>query len=153
MYVCTICDQFAGRSFTSVLRHIGSIHRFDPGLSIRCGIKACPETIPILSPSDLMCTESTGMSCTWMIPGALRLKVSVRTPLQYLTILLTMTSRMITLSPIDPAQRLTLIYNLAQRNFSSKSKRNVSLHKYLLIKLFPVSEDYGVKQCATYTNI
>ena len=44
MFVCTICDQFAGRSFASVLRHIGSIHRFDPGLSIRCGIKACPET-------------------------------------------------------------------------------------------------------------
>ena len=44
MYVCTICDKFAGRSFAVVLRHIGSNHRYDPGLRIRCGIKSCPET-------------------------------------------------------------------------------------------------------------
>lgn len=44
MYVCTICDRFAGKSFVSVLRHIGSTHRYDPGLSIRCGIQSCPET-------------------------------------------------------------------------------------------------------------
>ena len=44
MYVCTICDHFAGRSFAAVLRHIGCNHRYDPGLRIRCGIKSCPET-------------------------------------------------------------------------------------------------------------
>ena len=44
MYVCTICDQFRGRSFAVVLRHIGASHRYDPGLSIRCGIQSCPET-------------------------------------------------------------------------------------------------------------
>lgn len=44
MYVCTICDQFRGRSFAAVLRHIGASHRYDPGLSIRCGIRSCPET-------------------------------------------------------------------------------------------------------------
>ena len=30
MFVCTICDQFAGRNFASVLRHVGSIYHFDP---------------------------------------------------------------------------------------------------------------------------
>ena len=44
MYVCTICHEFAGRSFAVVLRHIGYSHRYDPGLRIRCGIKSCPET-------------------------------------------------------------------------------------------------------------
>ena len=44
MYVCTICDRFAGKSFVSVLRHIGSTRRYDPGLSIRCGSQSCPET-------------------------------------------------------------------------------------------------------------
>ena len=44
MYVCTICDQFRGTSFAAVLRHIGTSHRYDPGLSIRCGIDLCPET-------------------------------------------------------------------------------------------------------------
>ena len=43
MYVCTICDLFAGQSFAAVLRHIGNTHRYDPGLSIRCGIESCPE--------------------------------------------------------------------------------------------------------------
>ena len=47
MYVCTICDKFAGRSFAAVLRHIGSSHRYDPGLRIRCGIKSCPETYTV----------------------------------------------------------------------------------------------------------
>lgn len=42
MYVCTICNLFAGQSFSAVLRHMG-VHRFDPGLSIRCGINSCTE--------------------------------------------------------------------------------------------------------------
>ena len=44
MYVCTICNQFRGRIFAAVLRHISTSHRYDPGLSIRCGIRSCPET-------------------------------------------------------------------------------------------------------------
>lgn len=43
MYVCTICNLFAGQTFSKVLRHMGSTHRFDAGLSIRCGIDFCPE--------------------------------------------------------------------------------------------------------------
>ena len=42
MYVCTICNLFAGQSFSSVLRHMGN-HRQDPGLFIRCGINSCTE--------------------------------------------------------------------------------------------------------------
>ena len=44
MFVCSICNYFGGQSFSSVLRHIGEVHRFDPGLVIRCGIDRCPET-------------------------------------------------------------------------------------------------------------
>ncbi len=35
--------MFAGQSFSTVLRHMGN-HRYDPGLSIRCGINSCTET-------------------------------------------------------------------------------------------------------------
>ncbi len=42
MYVCTICNLFAGQSFSAVLRHMGT-HRFDAGLSIQCGINSCTE--------------------------------------------------------------------------------------------------------------
>ena len=42
MYVCTICNLFAGKSFSTVLRHMGT-HRYDPGLHIRCGINSCTE--------------------------------------------------------------------------------------------------------------
>ena len=42
MYVCTICNLFAGNSFSTVLRHMGT-HRFDPGLHIRCGIDYCTD--------------------------------------------------------------------------------------------------------------
>ncbi len=34
--------MFAGQSFSTVLRHMGN-HRYDPGLSIRCGINSCTE--------------------------------------------------------------------------------------------------------------
>ena len=43
MFVCTLCSHFAGRGFSDVLCHIGTTHRYDPGLSIRCGIRACPK--------------------------------------------------------------------------------------------------------------
>ena len=44
MQVCSLCNQFGGPSFGAVLRHIGEIHRYDPGLHIRCGINRCPQT-------------------------------------------------------------------------------------------------------------
>ena len=44
MYVCTICNLFGGNNFAAVLRHIGELHRYDPGLVIRCGIDCCPQT-------------------------------------------------------------------------------------------------------------
>lgn len=40
MYVCSICNLFAGQSFSTVLRHMGT-HRYDAGLNIRCGINSC----------------------------------------------------------------------------------------------------------------
>ena len=42
MFVCNICNSFAGQSYSAVLRHMGN-HRFDPGLSIVCGIDFCVE--------------------------------------------------------------------------------------------------------------
>lgn len=42
MYVCTICNLFAGHSFSATLRHMGT-HRFDAALFIRCGINSCTE--------------------------------------------------------------------------------------------------------------
>lgn len=42
MYVCTICNLFAGQSFSTVLRHMGT-HRYNPGLRILCGINSCTE--------------------------------------------------------------------------------------------------------------
>lgn len=42
--MCTICNLFGGNNFAAVLRHIGTIHRYDPGLVIRCGIDRCPQT-------------------------------------------------------------------------------------------------------------
>lgn len=42
MFVCTICNLFAGKSFPAVLRHMGN-HRFDPDLHIKCGINSCTE--------------------------------------------------------------------------------------------------------------
>lgn len=42
MFACTLCTHFVGKSFAAVLRHIGTTHRYDPGLSIKCGIKSCP---------------------------------------------------------------------------------------------------------------
>ena len=42
MYVCTICNLFVGKSFSTVLRHMGT-HRYDPGLRIRCGINSCTD--------------------------------------------------------------------------------------------------------------
>lgn len=42
MHLCPLCNSFAGQSFSAVVRHIGDIHRHDPGLNIQCG--QCPQT-------------------------------------------------------------------------------------------------------------
>ena len=44
MFICSICNLFGGNTYAAVLRHIGEIHRHDPGLVIRCGINHCPQT-------------------------------------------------------------------------------------------------------------
>lgn len=44
MFFCSICNLFGGNSFSAVLRHMGEIHRYDPGLVILCGIGRCPQT-------------------------------------------------------------------------------------------------------------
>ena len=46
MYMCTICNHFAGNSFAATLRHM-SAHRYDAGLTIKCGINSCPETYTV----------------------------------------------------------------------------------------------------------
>ncbi len=44
MFFCPLCNSFGGQSFSSVLRHIGEIHKHDPGFQIQCGLRQCPET-------------------------------------------------------------------------------------------------------------
>lgn len=44
MFVCPLCNNFGGNSYSAVLRHIGEIHRHDPSLHIECGIEQCPQT-------------------------------------------------------------------------------------------------------------
>lgn len=44
MFVCSICNLFGANTYAAVLRHIGLIHRYDPGLHICCGIDHCPQT-------------------------------------------------------------------------------------------------------------
>lgn len=44
MFFCSLCNCFAGQSFSSVLRHIRNIHKHDPGFQIQCGLEQCPKT-------------------------------------------------------------------------------------------------------------
>lgn len=41
-FTCCICFHYSAPSFRSVLRHIGSVHSWDPNLHITCGIQGCP---------------------------------------------------------------------------------------------------------------
>ena len=43
-YVCCVCHKFAAPRYTSVLRHIGSVHSCEPHLHLTCGIEGCPRT-------------------------------------------------------------------------------------------------------------
>lgn len=40
--LCWICYRFAAPTLKAVIRHIGSVHSFDPGFRICCGIQECP---------------------------------------------------------------------------------------------------------------
>lgn len=42
--LCWICNKFASRTFKAVLRHIRSVHSFDPSFEIVCGINDCPRS-------------------------------------------------------------------------------------------------------------
>ena len=44
VFVCTLCSQFAARTYLPVLSHIGSVHRFGATRRIECGIDGCPAT-------------------------------------------------------------------------------------------------------------
>ena len=41
-YTCSICYHYSAPSFRSVLRHVGSVHSWDPNFNITCGIQGCP---------------------------------------------------------------------------------------------------------------
>lgn len=46
MHLCSFCSDFAAASFSSVLRHIGDVHRSQigpaPMMAVWCGIDGCP---------------------------------------------------------------------------------------------------------------
>ena len=39
---CFLCQSFRGSTFADVVRHIGTVHAFEPGFSVVCGILGCP---------------------------------------------------------------------------------------------------------------
>lgn len=44
MHLCSLCNNFRGHTLSSVVRHIGEIHRYDPNLHIQCGVEQCLQT-------------------------------------------------------------------------------------------------------------
>ena len=43
-FSCTICHRFASSTLKRVVRHIGSVHSFEPGFQITCGVNGCART-------------------------------------------------------------------------------------------------------------
>ena len=41
-YICSVCKSYTRSNYKSVLGHM-HIHKFDPNLSLKCGINSCPE--------------------------------------------------------------------------------------------------------------
>ncbi len=41
-YTCHKCYRFAAPSFSTVLRHIGAVHSWEPNFDVTCGINGCP---------------------------------------------------------------------------------------------------------------
>ena len=48
MHLCSICNSFAAATFSSVLRHIGDVHKRQIGpsplVAVWCGIDGCPRS-------------------------------------------------------------------------------------------------------------
>ena len=43
-FSCSICDSFASLNYSAVVRHIGSVHAWEPRFRITCGIEGCIRT-------------------------------------------------------------------------------------------------------------
>ena len=43
-FICNVCQQFASRTYPKLLRHIGTVHSFDPHFKLTCGLDGCPRT-------------------------------------------------------------------------------------------------------------
>lgn len=43
-FSCTICNSFSSSTLKKVLRHIGSVHSFEPNFQITCGVDGCART-------------------------------------------------------------------------------------------------------------
>jgi len=43
-FSCSICDSFASLNYSAVVRHIGSVHAWEPRFKITCGIEGCIRT-------------------------------------------------------------------------------------------------------------
>ena len=63
VFVCTLCSQFAARTYLPVLSHIGFVHRFGATKGLNVVLTDVQQVIPQIPMSrfDHMCTESTMM--------------------------------------------------------------------------------------------
>ena len=43
-FSCSICNSFGAQDYASVIRHIGSVHAWEPRFRITCGIEGCVRT-------------------------------------------------------------------------------------------------------------
>ena len=43
-YACSLCSHFTSTTMSGVLRHIGSVHAYEPNFHLVCGIEGCPCT-------------------------------------------------------------------------------------------------------------
>ena len=43
-FSCSICNSFGAQDYASVIRHIGSVHAWEPRFRVTCGIEGCVRT-------------------------------------------------------------------------------------------------------------
>lgn len=43
-YTCSVCYAFSAPNYQSVIRHIGSVHSWEPHFRITCGVDGCPRS-------------------------------------------------------------------------------------------------------------
>lgn len=43
-YTCSVCYAFSAPNYRSVIRHIGSVHSWEPRFKIICGVDGCPRS-------------------------------------------------------------------------------------------------------------